>query len=366
MRDNVLSGLVSDIFDRVTGLETIKTLAGAISLPSFTVGSLSERAGVAPSLVTTVLDRYREAFERLPSAPQGRRGRRPAIWRLKADRIDGVAAKVRSLQSELNPDWRYQDADHPVDPDLAEASLLMAMNSVSSASRADPDTAMTLLAAARDALVTAGFNEDGSSWGGNVSELAPAACLVAAVADVVDTCIDGDRTRIDSAQARAFPALINAKSLMSADQWLPLAAMVVAAPSTVLCIPVLAREHDTHLRSLFPTLSTEQEQSEPVPGFRFFRDTRFHADTRPGAAVFAEPTAAVVFPEPALDWVPSETKRLAEVGECLVVSSKTEMLPVALDLGAQFVLDRGPAETRDRIARAINSVAIGLDRRTSA
>ncbi len=60
--------------------------------------------------------------------------------RLRADRVDKVAAKVRSLQSDSTPGQEGRPATGPPDTELAEASPLLAAKALSSASASDVAT----------------------------------------------------------------------------------------------------------------------------------------------------------------------------------------------------------------------------------
>jgi hypothetical protein len=215
----------------ITGVETIKTLVACLGVPDFTIDELAQQAGVSRRTVDTVVRRYQQAFDRLPGGKQDGPGRPPVRWRLRTDHLDEVLEAVDSHQSALGAGWRSEVADAP-GRDTVESSLIMAAAAVTRRSD-DPEQAKQLVAAARNSLAAAGFDSDGSPWTGQPDhELAGRARFIAAVADVVDSCLTGDQQRIDLAQARAMPHLEDAKRYMPATEWLPLAQRVLLAPGT--------------------------------------------------------------------------------------------------------------------------------------
>ncbi len=332
-----------------TGVETIKTLVASLGVPDFTVDELAQQTGVSPKTVDTVVRRYLEAFDRLPSGKQGNPGRPPIRWRLRTDHLDEVLAVVDSHQAALGAGgWRSEVADTP-DPDTVEASIIMAATAVARASD-DAEQAKQLVAAARNSLAAAGFGSDGSPWADQPDqELAGRARFIAAAADVADACLSGDQQRIDKAQARAMPHLEDAKRYMSATEWMPLARKVLRAPGTVLSAPVLVEKDSVrYFRGLFPTLRAYSQKEDVPPGFVFMTDTRAEQ-----SAASAPVTSLLNFKDPA------ETKlkravTAAKLPDCVVVSRKPEMLKPAAEYGALFILHRKNDATRADIANVIN------------
>lgn len=340
-----------------TGIETIKTLVGAVSVPDFTVDELAQQTGVSRRTVDTVRRRYKEAFERLPSSDQVSRGRPPVRWRLRSDHIDDVVAAVKSHQSALDGGWRARVAEPPGD-DLAAASLTMAVSAIAHISD-DAGETRQLLSAARHSLAAAGFNPDGSPWAHQLDgELAGKAGLVATVADLADACLAGDQQQIDQAQARALPQVALAARHMPVAEWLPLAQRVVQAPGTVLSAPILVAKASLGFFSrLFPTLRSSRQNRTVPSGFVLMADTR------------AEPPASSAPATSLVCWQdPAETVRefahAREPEDYVVVSSKPDVLGPVLDHGAHFVLLRDHSMAKERIANIVNRRACGFEVRS--
>jgi CRP-like cAMP-binding protein len=213
----------------VSGGETIKTLAEAIGLPSFTVDELAQRTGVSPRTVATVRRRYAQVFERLPSAGHAR-GRPPVCWRLRPEKVDEVVRAIEShqaeLQSALGAKWRAAVADTPA-TDLAESSLIMAADALMHPAES-AEEAGQLVAAARHSLVAAGFDPDGTPWSNQLdSKHVTMAGLIAAAADLIDAHMMNDRERVETAQERVLLRIGDAASCMAASEWLPLAQRIL-------------------------------------------------------------------------------------------------------------------------------------------
>jgi hypothetical protein len=370
----------------VSGVETLKTLAGAVGMASFTVGSLAERTGVSKETVDTVLRRYGEAFERL--GPISRRGRgRPEVrWQLRPDAIDEVVAEVEKLQLAIGAE-RLTSAD-ALEPDLVEASLTTAARSVLRAPVDDPGTASAFVAAARASLLAAGFDGAVSDMRGEQAPKADLqgqrARLINAVADVVEAEVTGDTGHIDDAQARALALVEETKSNMPAEDWLPLANRVVEAAGTVLAAPVAVVDADdqTLLEKLFPWLvlvpsanlppSTDEDAS--ILFTHILADRRL----RP-----ASPGTSMPFVIPQIHVCP-----LLETGTAAAISASlrkqihhrasiyqplikqvvvtqyvnTAIMGTIYDSDARLVLIRSePRETQTNFARVVNRLAVGLD-----
>ena len=331
----------------VTGVETIKTLIACLGVPDFTVDELAQQAGVSRRTVDTVVRRYKQAFDRLPSGKQDAPGRPAVRWRLRNDHLDEVLAAVDSHQSALGASWRSEMADVP-GPDTVEASLIMAAAAIARESD-DTEQAKQLVAAARNSLAAAGFGSDGSPLTGQPGkELAARARLIGVTADVVDACSSGDQKRIDEAQAQAMPHVEDAKRYMSATEWMPLAQKVLLAPGTVLSAPVLVEKDSVkYFRRLFPTLRAYLQKKNVPPGFVFMTDTRAEQ-----LAVSTPVTSLLNFKDSAetkLKWAIT-----ANLPDCIVVSRKPEVLKPAAECGAHFILHRENEATRTDIANVIN------------
>jgi hypothetical protein len=372
----------------VSGVETLKTLAGAVGIASFTVRSLAQRTGVSRETVDTVLRRHRGAFKRLNTIPGGGRGRPQVRWQLRSDAIDEVVAEVQRLQGTIGGE-PYGSADRP-EPDLVEASLTMAADSVLRAPVDDPDTARLLIATARASLVAAGFDDvlsdtsQGSLPGASPEE--ERARLINAVADVVEADLTGDPAYIDLSQAKALPLVREAKASMSAEQWLPLANQVIGSTGTVLAAPVCVPDPNDRslIEKMFPWLT-------PVYGAKVEADVDdgtpasianlVLADRRlaPSAYRLVLPSVVVlqVLAEPmgrpaTVDAVSALLRK-----KLLAPSSSAYRLPKHIvfaehidaaimssitDSGARLVLiEPKPRETQTNFARAVNRVAVGLD-----
>ena len=219
----------------VTGIETIKVLIGAMSVPDFTVDELADHTEVARRTVDTVRRRYKHAFEKVPDARATGRGRPAVRWRLRSDRMNEVVAAVESHQSALGHGWRMEIADQP-QADVSDASLIMAATAIARTPE-DPAQAEQLVAAARHSLLAAGFPDGKPLWAKRPDpELAEKARLVSAAVDVVEACFLGDQWRIDKARARALPLVIDAARRMSDSdaEWQILAQKVITATGTAL------------------------------------------------------------------------------------------------------------------------------------
>jgi hypothetical protein len=335
----------------VTGVETIKTLIACLGVPTFTVDELAQQAGVSRRTVDTVVRRYQDAFDKLPSGKQGGPGRPPVRWRLRADHLDEVVAAVDSNQAALSVGQRSDLAGAP-ESAMAEASLIMAVTALA---RRSDDAGQTkqLVATARNSLAAAGFGSDGLPYAGQPGqELAGKARFIAVVADVVDACLSEDQQLIDEAQARAMPHVVDAARYMSVTDWMPLTQKVILAPGTVLSAPVLVEKNSLkYFRKLFPTLQSFLRKKDVPAGFVFMTDTRAEQP-----AVSTPVTSLVNFQD-----LVETRRKLAETAtrpDCVaVVSSRPEVLGPAAEHGAHFILYRGNQATKTEIANVVNSHA---------
>lgn len=213
----------------VSGVETIRTLAEAIGLSSFTIDELAQRTGVSPRTVATVRRRYEQVFERLPSAGHAR-GRPPVCWRLRPEKVDEVVRAIEShqaeLQAALGTKWRAAVTDAPP-TDLAESSLIMAADALMRPAETTEE-ASQLVAAARHSLVAAGFDPDGTPWSNQLdSKHESMAALIAAAADLTDAHMMNDHQQVETAQEQALLRIGDAAKCMTVPEWLPLARRIL-------------------------------------------------------------------------------------------------------------------------------------------
>ena len=223
----------------VSGVETLKVLAGTVGVGSFTVSSLAERTGVPRETVDTVLRRHRHAFRKLDLISRHGRGRPQQRWQLRAEAIDEVVAEVGRLQAVIGT--QSVEPTTTSEYEVVEASLTMATDSVLRASADEPQTALSLLKAARSSIQAAGYDPVVSDIPGEGSTATDAfsrrARVVSAVADLIEAQISGDAERIYSTQCKVLPLLRDAKSSMSAEEWLLLADRVMGAEGNVSALP---------------------------------------------------------------------------------------------------------------------------------
>ncbi len=225
---------------------------------------------------------------------------------------------------------------------------------VTALARRSDDAGQTkqLVATARNSLAAAGFGHDGlPSTGQPDQELAGRARFIAAVADVVDACLSEDQQLIDEAQARAMPHVVDAARHMPAADWMPLAQKVVLAPGTVLSAPVLIEKHSLkYFRKLFPTLRSFRRKKHVPAGFVFVTDTRAEQ-----SAVSIPVTSLVNYQD--LVEIKRKLAKIPAQPDCIVVSSRPEVLESVAEHGACFILHRGNQATKIEIANVVNSHA---------
>lgn len=373
----------------VTGVETLRVLAGAVGVADFTVNSLARRTGVSRHTVDTVLRRYQEAFQRLENVPAGGRGRPAARWQLHPAAVDQVVAEVTRLQTTVAAAARPPLAQ---DTDLVDASLTMAMDSLMRARANEPDEALVLVASARSSLIATGFDSftDDHTGVGTASDTdfdfdfggilhaglhdsAWRARIIGAVADVIEAEAGGIAEQLDAALTRALPIVRDSRSKLSADEWLPLANRTVEAGGTVLAAPVeVIADGQKLLQDLFPHLSeisaskvsVEYEEGRPEDAATaVLADARI---ARPDSAAVMRP--AVMFDVRAghgtvapfrkpLSRSAFDSRRitrpvLAEIIDPGPISAKP-------DAGARFLLAN--SDLRRGVTRVVNRTAVGLD-----
>ena len=180
-------------------------------------------------------------------------------WQLRSDAIDEVVREVEKLQAGTSA-----EASRPtgsLEPDLIDASLTMAADSILRASGEAPTSAMPLVDSARSSLLAAGFdpslNEFTIQGGAEEHENAPRARLINSVSDLVEAELIGDHERIDLAKAKALPLVRAARTSTFAEEWLPLAEHVVNAEGSVLggSVEVVYLGGQSLVQKLFPHLT---------------------------------------------------------------------------------------------------------------
>lgn len=208
----------------VSGLETAKVLTAALDVPTFTVTELAAAANVSTSTVNNVLARgYQDFFDCLGrDRRQGSRGAPPKRWTIRKDRLTDLYEIVREIRLAGAVPPESQDED---DSRLIDASLGTAVHAlVQAAAEEDPESATTLIEAAKTDLVAAGFERDGVPLTNLKSDRQSAARarLIAAVSDVLLAKLTDDEQLIEDAQVRTYPAFVETKPVVVADEWLAL------------------------------------------------------------------------------------------------------------------------------------------------
>lgn len=249
----------------VSGVATLQVLAGTLGVADFTVSSLAQRTGVSRETVDTVLRRHPGAFQKIDRVSGPGRGRPQVRWQLRPDAIDEVVREVERLQAGPGVD-RLRSVG-PLEPDLIDAALTMAADSILRAPVDEPAKAMPLVDSARSSLLAAGF--DPSINEVTAEEHAPRARMISAVADLAEAEITGGDERIDLAKAKALSLVREARTSTFAEEWLPLAERVVNAEGSVLGGPVEVVDPGGQLlvQALFPHLTRVSAASSIDPGF---------------------------------------------------------------------------------------------------
>jgi hypothetical protein len=378
----------------ITGVETLRVLAAAVGTASFTVNSMAERTGVSREAVDTVIRRHPGVFQKLDSVPGTGRGRPQVRWQLRDDAVDEVAAKVAKLQGTAGAS-RFQPG--LLQPDLVDASLTLAADAVLRASADDRQAAESLVTAAQSSLRAAGYESVLDSAAGeavpDTDRQIHLARVISAIADLVVAEIAGGADRIDFVQARALSLIIEARSSVFAEDWLPLANRVVRTESSVLAAPVEVVDDNGRalVEGLFPNLSAVSDGTvdveisagkfEPVM-------TSVLADHRVMTAIPEIFLPSVVLQAPAYPATPatiaglftrvrrppSSLRPIARQVVYVEVESVTYAMSAIAAVHATGAVAGGPAELmllspvkRDAqidFARVINRAAIGLDAST--
>jgi hypothetical protein len=235
----------------------LQVLAGALGVADFTVTSLAQRTGVSRETVDTVLRRHPEAFRKIDRVTGPGRGRPQVRWQLRPDAIDEVVREVERLQAGTGV-YRLRSTGS-LEPDLIDASLTMAADSILRASADEPTKAMPLVDSARSSLLAAGFDPSLNevTVQGEAEEHAPRARMISAVADLVEAEVTGGPEHIDLAKAKALSLVREARTSTFAEEWLPLAERVVNAEGSVLGGPVEIVDPggQSLVQTLFPHLT---------------------------------------------------------------------------------------------------------------
>jgi hypothetical protein len=378
----------------VTGVETLRVLSAAVGMASFTVNSMAERAGVSRQTVDTVIRRHPGVFQKLDSVPGTGRGRPQVRWQLRDDAVDEVTAMAAKLQGTAGSS-RFQSGS--LQSDLVDASLTLAADTVLRASTDDHQAAESLLTAAKSSLKAAGYE---SVLDGATTEAVPEtdrhghlALVIAAIADLVAAEIAGGADRIDSVQARALSLIIDARSSVFAEEWLPLANCVVRTESSVLAAPVEVVDDNGRalVEGLFPNLSTISDGTVDVehsPGNFEPVATSVLADHRVMTGIPEIFLPSVVLQVPAYPATPaaiaslftrvrrppSYLRPIARQVVYVEVESVTYAMSAIAAVHAMGAMAGGPAEltllspekreAQIDFARIINRAAIGLDAST--
>jgi hypothetical protein len=266
-----------------------------------------------------------------------------------------------------------------------EASLTLAADAVLQASIDDPQAAMSLATSAKSSLRAAGYDyvADGIPSEGLAETEAHGyrARVISAVADLVEAEITGNYERIDAVQAKALPLVIDARSSMSAEEWLPLANRIVCTESTVLAAPVevVDQSGQTLVEQLFPNLATVSDGSVDIDSGEGSLEpirTSVLADKRvmPSALgillpsvvlqVIIQPATAAAVTGLLRKVVRRPTSNIRPIAKRLVYVEHVDSPAMSVITGstAQLVLvspERHHAQTD--FARVVNRAAVGLD-----
>lgn len=367
----------------IAGVETLRVLAGSVGVASFTVNSLARRTGVSRDTVDTVLRRHRGVFERLDPIPGPGRGRPQVRWQLRAEAVDQVVAEVNRLQSVIE----IQDLgpDNTIDADVVEASLALAADAVLRAPVGDPRAAMSLVAAAKSSLLAAGYDFTGDeALSTGLPETDPRgnrARIISTVADLVEAEATGGLDRLDSIQAKALPLVTEARSSMSAEEWLPLANRVVSARSSVLAAPIEVMDPGGQklIEQLFPNLTAVSDGSidvdsgegtlEPVQTLVLAdgRITSSPAGTQLPSVilqVLLEPATATTVADLLNKAVHRPTTNVRPIAKWVVYAEHMDsnaMVKVAGSLAQLVLVGHDTRNAQTDFARVVNRAAVGLD-----
>jgi hypothetical protein len=325
-----------------SGVQTLKVLRAAIDLPTFTVASLAEYAGVPKRTVATVCGRYEQMFERLGPTEkvEGMPGRPAERWSLRPERIDEIAALAQSIQTSLRAPMRAEASG--LDADVRDALLVSAADALARTADADADDVPYLLSAVRNSLSTVRIAQEGDIATDARTD------FLESVAQVVETSLSKDQVGLESAQAQALAHAVTASANMPAHEWLPLAGIALRAPGSVILGPVVVDEaQQPEMRSLFPALVPDPHREKPGEHYVRLFDRRLPKLPISAAGVY-------------LAFIDHGMPSIAHDNVVCVSKRPESFLPV-MKRRCSFVLEADAASTRTEIAKAVNRYALGLE-----
>lgn len=361
----------------VSGVAALQVLAGTLGIADFTVNSLAQRTGVSRETVDTVLRRHPEAFQKIDRVSGPGRGRPQVRWRLRPDAIDEVVREVERLQAGTGVDRPRSTAS--LGPDLVDASLTMAADSILRAPADEPTKAMMLVESARSSLLAAGFGPSLSEANaqGGAEEHAPRARMISAMTDLVEAEAVGSHDRIDLAKAKALSLVRKARMSTFAEEWLPLAERVVNSEGSVLGGPVEVVDPGGYslVQKLFPHLTRVSAAGRIDSGFsisaEILADERVELEgplsTIPPAVIFhvigAKVTAAGI--SGLLGNPPQRpTANIRPGAKRVVLAENLDSANIATITGSDaqlLVVGRDSHSMQRGLARVVNRTAVGLD-----
>ena len=325
-----------------SGVETLKTLRAAVELPTFTVVSLAEYAGVSKLTVSTVRRRYEQMFKRvgLSEKVEGKPGRRLQRWSLRPESIDEVADLAQSIRTSLTASERTGAPG--VNAEVRDALLVSAANVLASTADATPDDVQYLLETARNSVSTLRAAQEV-----DIATMARTDFLES-VAQVVGATFSKDQTGLEAAQARALTGAVVAFPNMPADQWLPLAKIALHAPSSVMLGPVMVDDAQRpQTLALFPDLIVDPLRQLRSKGYVTLIDRRLREPSVQSNGVYLE------FID---EGIPTD-----DHDNVVFVGKQRKSFAPVMDHGGSFVLEVNTARTRTEIANAVNRFALGLE-----
>jgi hypothetical protein len=324
-----------------SGVETLKTLRAAVELPTFTLVSLAEYAGVSKLTVSTVRERYKQMFKReVPSEKvEGKPGRPPERWSLRPESIDEVADLAQSIRTSLTAPER---AEAPgVNAEVRDALLVSAADALASTADANPKDVQYLLETVRNSVSTVRAAQEG-----DIATMAQTDFLES-VAQVVSATFSKDQTGLEVAQARALADAVVTFPNIPAQRWLSLVKIALRAPSSVMLGSVIVDEKQRpQTLALFPNLIVEPLRGLLSKGYVRLIDKRLRKPAVQSTGVYLE------FID---EGIPTD-----EHDNVVFVGKQRESFAPVMDQGGSFVLEVDTARTRREIANAVNSYALGL------
>ena len=323
--------------------------------------------------VDTVLRRYGALFEPVGRANRTGPGRPPILWALKAEAIDDLVAEVESMQAAFGrPAPGEHDSLGAQDHNVTDASLALAADSVTRASKDSGDESRSFLAAARASLAAAGFDTERADLVASRGESSQTwrAGFIASTADLVEATLTGHQESIDSAYATALALATPAQADMPAAEWVGLTNAVLRA-GTVLAAPIIADTGGESAAELLPMLDEPDIDSPAYAGLRQGHVVLIDRRFRPQGIAPRASVILGIFLHSNL-----ETAAAASVlaGWMQATAIDTSLRRVVITrsadrgkrpsgLGARFAPSaRGrPGTTPAEVAREVNRLAVGLD-----